>query len=139
MAGGSARVDRAFLRFFNRVEWARLDSHQPHTLLVLLPHCLDPRVREEVGALLGEFECRWRVVGGGAQAVRAVEEVRPECVLAVACEPELVEGLYAIGARVPWVLTFPRDPGLEPCRGSGLDLMRFRRVMHRLAKRHQSA
>jgi hypothetical protein len=108
------RLQRALIRLNNRVtRWRRVQA-APGRVLLLLAHCLQSSAcgrnltREggggcarcgkcPVDALLGVRDrtgVQFHVAGGGRQALARVKTDDIDAVVAVACERELIQGIY---------------------------------------------
>ncbi len=102
------------IKWNNRLVHGRRIRVQPDEILLLLPHCLHKqscprnvvhsldeckRCGEcSVGALAGvrdDFGVVACVVGGGRQALAHTRNPKIKAVVAVACEKELVQGIFA--------------------------------------------
>jgi hypothetical protein len=70
----------------------------------------------ELKQLLPKYAFETRIVGGGGLALKMVDELRPEAVIGVACERELVAALKEI-RRVPVIAVSNRRPE-GPCRNT---------------------
>jgi hypothetical protein len=129
------RVKGAFLEFNNALVEARAGRVPPERVLVLLPHCLqssscaetldgDVSNCAECGAcgiselkrLLLRYSVESRIVGGGDLALRTVREFKPDAVVGVACERELVAAIKEM-KRVPVVAVSNWRPE-GPCRNT---------------------
>ncbi len=106
-----APLQATFIQLTNRIQ--QLDRPlEPEKLLVLIPHCLqlttcshkvthriDNCKRcgscqvDELLELRDKYGFHLRIVSGGTQARRVVNELRPEGVVAVACERDLSSGI----------------------------------------------
>ncbi|WP_022851187.1 DUF116 domain-containing protein [Limisalsivibrio acetivorans] len=117
MAGKLLKVDRnrlirAFINLNNSVAFRNIQRKGLSSAIVLLPHCLQLDTCElkltndiykciECGrcdiknlAQLGKnYNMNIRVATGGTMARRLVKEFRPEVIIAVACERDLLSGI----------------------------------------------
>lgn len=107
-------MNKWIIKWNNRlVGWRRIKV-RPEELLLLLPHCLHKQSCPQnvvhsldackrcgqcsVGALAGirdEFGVVACIVGGGREALAHTRQPGIKAVVAVACEKELVQGIYA--------------------------------------------
>jgi len=129
------RVKASFLELNNALVKAETSNRARTRVLLLLPHCLqnsacsrmlsgDIRNCAECGScsvcelkqLLPKYAFETRIVGGGGLALKMVDELRPEAVIGVACERELVAALKEI-RRVPVIAVSNRRPE-GPCRNT---------------------
>jgi hypothetical protein len=123
---------------------------RPRKLLLLLPHCLqvdECKIRlthnvrncEECGKcgirdLIGiadRRELELFVATGGNLARRIVSDVRPDAVVAVACERDLSSGI-ADTYPLP-VLGIPNERPFGPCINTRVDMARVERAIERIA------
>ncbi len=108
----SENIQRSFIEINNRLVELKMIRVPANKLLLLLPHCLQDEDcphkitrnpfnckrcgRCPVDKLIDMAE-RWqvkiKVVTGGTLARQAVNKLRPECILAVACERDLSTGI----------------------------------------------
>lgn len=114
MPSPSIMLQSALIRFNNRVTRLRRVRVPPNRLLVLAAHCLQggacgQNLSRGIDACKGCGLCpvkglidlrkRYgvicRIAGGGRQALGFVKETDVAAVVAVACERELVEGIFA--------------------------------------------
>jgi len=118
-------------------------------MLVLLPHCMQNkdcscRITEdirnclrcggckigEVAAILEKFGIRAAVAKGGTAARNIVKEFRPDFILAVACERELVSGIGDVGS-VP-VIGFINQRPNGYCTNTTVDMAQLKKMLNEL-------
>ncbi len=106
------KIQRSFVEVNNQLVRARRGRVVSDRLLVLLPHCLQDRDcanrittntencsrcgRCRIGELLelGEsYGVHMRIATGGTLAREAVRQIRPQAIVAVACERDLTSGI----------------------------------------------
>jgi hypothetical protein len=128
-------VKASFLEFNNALVRAETGTKVRSRVLLLLPHCLqnsacsrmlsgDIRNCGECGScsvcelrqLLSKYTFETCIVGGGGLALKMVSELRPDGVIGVACERELVAALKEI-RNVPVIAISNRRPE-GPCRNT---------------------
>lgn len=107
-----ALVRRSFIKVNNELVCASAGPVQPEKLLILIPHCMQAtscKIRLgsdlancvncgncQIGAirkLAQESGCKAAIATGGTIARRIVAELRPACIIAVACERDLTSGI----------------------------------------------
>jgi hypothetical protein len=106
--------------------------------LVLLPRCLTPETVRSIKEIAAERDCPVMVVGANKQARDKVREFRPTAIVAVACERDLVSGLYDFGHKLP-ILVLANDRPFGPCLKASVNLERLRealRDIHAAAQKH---
>jgi len=143
------------IRWNNRlVRWRRIKV-LPREVLLLLPHCLHKQSCPQnvlhslaeckrcgqcsVGALTGvrdEFGVVACVVGGGRQALEHTRRPEIKAVVAVACEKELVQGIFAAFPKpVLGVLNMMPE---GPCKNTLANPEEVVKAIERLTKKESS-
>ncbi|XOB65694.1 DUF116 domain-containing protein [Deferribacteres bacterium DY0037] len=106
------RLVRAFVNINNEIVRNLMKGKQPENILILLPHCLQLddcglKLTSDIGKCVGCGKCDIKdlveiaekynlainVATGGTVARRIVKETRPDVILAVACERDLLSGI----------------------------------------------
>jgi uncharacterized protein len=117
------RIGHAFVLVHNRLEvLPPLVSH-PARLLVLVPRCLGRETLQGLAVLQNRYGFTQLTATGGTEARRAIARQRPEGLVAVACERDLLSGVRDLKGRVP-VLAFPNLRPEGPCKNTSADLRR---------------
>ncbi len=133
------QVQASFIGINNKLVEVENLEVTPQRLLVLLPHCLqnedcpykitlDPHNCQRCGkcpidsllSLAEKWQVNVQVVTGGTLARRAVKMLRPQCVLAVACERDLSSGIVDSAPLPVWGILNERPMG--PCRNTLVSL-----------------
>ena len=118
------KVGHSFIKVNNAV--TRL--HGPHagepTLLVLLPRCLHVSVRKELKQMAQKYPCRMTTVGGGEEARKEIQKERPDFIIAMACERDLITGIRDVSLYVP-VIGIPNQRPEGPCKNTLVPLEEF--------------
>ncbi|MFH0777026.1 MAG: DUF116 domain-containing protein [Candidatus Eisenbacteria bacterium] len=149
----SDSVRASFLELNNAVAVARARS-LPGTrasVLLILPHCLQDSSCSRhliadigscarcgtcdvsrLGELVERYPVKVRIAGGGAAAVRIVDEMRPDAVVGVACERELVAAIREVG-EAP-VIAIPNWRPEGPCRNTRVAVADVERALRILLK-----
>lgn len=136
------RVESSYIEVNNFLVRFKERVVRPDQLLVLLPHCLQrvdcPRkITADVrscqrcgGCLIGDllglmdrYGVMLFVASGGSQARRAIQELRPRAVVAVACEGELTSGIQDVEGLPVVGITNEKPEG--PCRNTRVNLHRL--------------
>ncbi|MBD3237133.1 MAG: DUF116 domain-containing protein [Candidatus Eisenbacteria bacterium] len=127
------RLGHAFVRVANPLA---LQAHPRAggAILILAPRCLQAGMLRGLRALASEAGARLVVVGGGSQALAAIEEAAPRAVLAVACERDLVAGMREVAPHLAVLGLANRRPE-GPCRNSEIDLDEARVLLRQLGRR----
>jgi hypothetical protein len=135
------KIQSSFVEVNNQLVRARRQGRRipPHRLLVLLPHCLQDsecprRITVDAGncvrcgccpvgdvLALGErMGVHLRIASGGTLAREAVKLLRPEAIVAVACERDLTSGILDCNKLPVFGVTNYRPHG--PCHNTRIDL-----------------
>lgn len=129
-------VRRSFLKVNNEFVMAQTPHIPPQKLLLLLPHCMQSsscKIRLDSGLshcagcgkcqiaqirlLAGQYGFRAAIATGGTIARRIVAEVRPQGIVAVACERDLTAGIQDSYPIPVFGVLNERPNG--PCRDTG--------------------
>lgn len=133
LGGHESAMGRSFLIVQNNLVRAWRQGKVSENVLVLLPHCLESSVRARIQEVLKRYRCKARIVGGGSEALQAIEEEKPDALVAVACERDLVTGVTDLGGRLPWVLAVPNIQRHGPCKRTDVRVSEFEAALDLLA------
>ena len=136
------RLQALTIRLNNRLVLGETGGVRVRKLLLLLPHCLqedecDVRITKNIHnckrcgkceikdiiEIADENGLELHVATGGNLARRIVKDVRPEAIVAVACERDLTSGI-ADSYPLP-ILGVPNERPFGPCRNTRVDLARL--------------
>lgn len=148
--GDKDRLGRAFISINNIVAIKRLQRKAPSRLLMLLPHCMQSsqcarKITESIGncrrcgcckigeaaSLAEHLNIDVVVAKGGTAARNHVKEYRPEFIIAVACERELVSGIGDVG-NIPAVGVINQRP-MGYCTNTTVDMVELKKMLLELA------
>ncbi|MFA5353804.1 MAG: DUF116 domain-containing protein [Thermodesulfovibrionales bacterium] len=120
-------------------------------MLILLPHCLqiqdcEVRITNEIHnckrcgrcgikdliALADEKNLNLFVATGGTLARRIIREIRPEAIVAVACERDLSSGI--VDSYPMPVIGIPNERPGGPCRNTRVNIEKVREAIELLGK-----
>ena len=137
------RIRNVHIRVNNILHQAYKQKYDPGKILVLIPHCMQNKecrnkVTEDIencmrcggckiGAIadiVGDLRIKAIVAKGGTAARTSVMAIRPEMIIAVACERELISGISDIG-KIP-VIGVINDRPNGYCNNTGVDVEEFR-------------
>ena len=102
----------------NRSENVKVD---PNRLLVLLPRCLSKENRKAIVEVVEKNKLISFTVAGGSAARLRIKEMKPQAIIAVACERDLVSGLQDVAPRIP-VLAIPNKRPEGPCKNTYINI-----------------
>ena len=89
-------------------------------LLVILPRCLKKEDRERFIEMSGTYRLDYFTAAGGTQARKTIEEKRPDAIIGVACERDLISGIRDIAPKIP-VIGIPNRRPEGPCKNTTID------------------
>jgi hypothetical protein len=93
----------------------------PNRLLVLLPRCLSKENRKTIMEIVEKNKLISFTVAGGSAARLRIKEMKPQAIVAVACERDLVIGLQDVAPKIP-VLAIPNKRPEGPCKNTYIDI-----------------
>ncbi len=114
------RVSNSFVQVSNGLARSSAKPVSPGRLLLLLPRCLTGEVRRRVLELGRSFGCRIATASGGTVARLEIEKMRPEAIITMACERDLVSGIQDVAAEIP-VIAIPNRRPNGPCKNTEVD------------------
>jgi hypothetical protein len=114
------RLTNSFLKIHNMIIGSKQAGIDPERLLVLLPRCLTRESNQKMRALRDKYNFLMATVGGGTEARLKIKESRPEMVIAIACERDLISGFKEINPHIP-VIGFPNRRPEGPCKNTCVD------------------
>ncbi len=115
------RVGHAFVRIYNRLEVLPPLIQDPVRLLLLAPRCLGRESMQGLRALKDAYGFSQVVAFGGTEARKGIAQHRPQGIVAVACERDLLVGIKDLHGRIP-VLAFSIRRPDGPCKNTVVDL-----------------
>jgi uncharacterized protein len=98
----------------NNIIAASCRSKTYKQILILLPRCLLKDARERITSNLQQHVKQVFVCGGGDAARKHIHEEKPEAVIAVACERDLLAGILEMGKNIP-IFAVPNQRPEGPC------------------------
>lgn len=117
------RLGNSLLRILNRLERGSIRSrirNENHRILLLLPRCIEGRLREKILQRAQELNVSNAIAGDGEAARLAVQRHNPKAILAIACERDLVTGIRDVNLSIPiFCISVKRPKG--PCLETSLD------------------
>jgi len=122
------KVGHSFIKVNNAVTRLHGTQNGEPTLLVLLPRCLQVAVRKEIKQMAQEYPCRTTTVGGGEEARKEIRKERPDFIIAMACERDLITGIRDVALYVP-VIGIPNQRPEGPCKNTLIPLAEFKEAL----------
>ncbi|MFW6129537.1 MAG: DUF116 domain-containing protein [Atribacterota bacterium] len=117
-------------------------------ILVLLPQCLqDSKCEQDLTENI--YNCKRcgqcqvkeileitknsnfdiKVVGGGSLALKTIQDIKPDGIIAVACERELIDGIREVLNRPVWAIRNIRPQG--PCKNTKINIEELAYIMNK--------
>lgn len=115
------RIGSSCIALTNRFAKLQMQKASLVRPMVLLPRCLSPETIKAVRALAGPYDCPVAVAANNRIARERIKENRPSVLVAVACERDLVSGLFDFGHKLP-ILVLPNQRPHGPCLRATIDL-----------------
>jgi uncharacterized protein len=114
------RIWNSFIKVSNSLTRSAGKKTACERLLVLIPRCLSPSIKKETLDLGKKYRCKISVVPGGTEARRLIQNLRPEAIIAVACERDLLTGIQDLASKIP-ILGIPNQRPKGPCKDCTVD------------------
>jgi hypothetical protein len=128
------RVGHSLIKVNNALIFATKKRFVASNLLVLLPRCLDPETRAKASEITKKYGCHVFTATGGSSARQMVKKTRPDAIIGVACERDLVSGMSDSPGIIPIIaITNVRPHG--PCKDTVIDVEEFERAIKFLVKK----
>jgi hypothetical protein len=122
------RIGSSCVAITNTLTRLQVAAGPPVHPILLLPRCLDRETIAAARRIAARFGCPCFVMSTNKQARDMVRKHAADCVLAAACERDLVGGLFHFGHKVPIFALANRRPQ-GPCRGTLLDLRELEQIL----------
>jgi hypothetical protein len=127
------RVGNSLVKVNNALIFATKKRFSASNLLVLLPRCLDPEMRLKVAEVTKKYSCRVFTATGGSSARQMVKKIRPDAIIVVAFERDLVAGMSDSPKVIPIIaITNIRPHG--PCKDTVIDVDELENAIRFLVK-----
>jgi uncharacterized protein len=128
------RATHSLLKINNVLIYTTKKKFKSSNLLVLLPRCLDRETREKVLAITQGYGCTVFTATGGQSARQMVKKARPDAIIGVACERDLVAGMSDSSHYVPVIAITNQRPN-GPCKDTFIDVGEFEKAVKFLLKK----
>ncbi len=122
------QIGNAFIKANNALTASYNRKINKSKILVLLPRCLKKDIRKSILSMVEGYNCSVHTVGGGEQARQAVKKEKPTCIIALACERDLVSGIRDVALKIP-VMGIPNKRPEGPCKNTLVDLEMFEEIL----------
>jgi hypothetical protein len=128
------RIGHSLVKVNNALIYTTKKQFQASNLLVLLPRCLDKDTRTKVVGITGKYGCTVFTATGGSSARQMLKKVRPDAIIGVACERDLVAGMTDSPHHVPVLAIANKRPN-GPCKDTVIDVEEFEKAVRFLLKK----
>ncbi len=122
------QIGNAFVKANNALTASYNKKINRSKILILLPRCLKKEIRKSILEMVEGYDCSVHTVGGGEQARQAVIKEKPTCIIALACERDLVSGIKDVALKIP-VMGIPNQRPEGPCKNTLVDLKMFEEIL----------
>ncbi len=121
-------VGNSFVKFHNDLMYAAGIGRGAKRFLLLLPRCLSVETRKGINELGEKYQFKAFTAFGGDEARKIIKEQRPDAVIGVACERDLISGIQDTAPKMPvFGLTNKRPEG--PCKNTSVDLKELEKII----------
>lgn len=122
------RIGSSFIKFHNDLMYATGTGKSVKKILILLPRCLSAEIRNRIKELGERYEFTAYTAFGGDEARKAIKDNRPDAVIAIACERDLISGIQDTAPKMPvFGLANKRPEG--PCKNTSIDMGELERIV----------
>lgn len=145
-------VSKSFILFNNRVALKKIQGKPVKKIALLLPHCIQnyscpykitsdiSNCREcglckvgDIYKLTKEYNLSVKVATGGTLARMFLKQERPDFVVAVACERDLVAGIYDAFPMAVYGIFNKRING--PCMNTDVSVEEVKKILNLIGKK----
>ena len=128
------RIGHSLVKVNNALIYTTKRKFQSKNLLVLLPRCLDRETREALTKITRDYGCTVFNATGGSSARQMVKKLRPDAIIGVACERDLVAGMADSPSRIPVIAIANKRPH-GPCKDTQVNTAEFEEAVKFLLKK----
>ncbi|MBD3290243.1 DUF116 domain-containing protein [candidate division KSB1 bacterium] len=113
------RMGNSFIKVSNSIITTRRRHIANSKILILLPRCLTKTLQNKIKELAKRYQCLIFTVPGGTLARKIIAREKPNAVIGVACERDLMSGIRDV-SKIPVIgITNQRPEG--PCKNTVVD------------------
>lgn len=128
------RVGNSIIKVNNALVYITRDKFTSNNLLVLLPRCFEKTVREKVLQTTQKYNCQVFIATGGSSARQMVKKVKPDAIIGVACERDLISGMTDSNKTIP-IIAIPNRRPNGPCKDTNIDIDELERAIRFMLKK----
>jgi len=114
------RIGHSLVEVNNALVYATRKKFKSRNLLVLLPRCLDKDTRLKAAELTEKYKVTSFTATGGSSARQMIKKVRPDAIIGVACERDLIAGMSDTPGSIT-VVGIPNKRPFGPCKDTAID------------------
>jgi len=122
------RIGSSFIKFHNDLMYATGTGKSVKKILILLPRCLSAEIRNKIKELGEKYEFTAYTAFGGDEARKSIKDNRPDAVIGISCERDLISGIQDTAPKMPvFGLANKRPEG--PCKNTSVDMGELERIV----------
>ena len=114
------RIGHSLVEVNNALVYATRKKFKSQNLLVLLPRCLDKETRLKAAELTEKYKVTSFTATGGSSARQMIKKVKPDAIIGVACERDLIAGMSDTPGSMT-VVGIPNKRPFGPCKDTAID------------------
>ncbi len=122
------KIGNSFIKFHNDLMYATRTGRGSKRFLLLLPRCLSAETRKEINELGVKYQFKAFTAFGGDEARKTIKEQRPDAVIGVACERDLISGIQDTAPKIP-VFGLPNKRPEGPCKNTSVDIRELEKII----------
>jgi len=118
------RMGNSLVKVSNLLIKYRIKKVRPEKIVIILPRCLKKEFIDEIKLRTDKLNIAVHIVSGGSKAREIIVKAKPDAVIGVACERDLLSGIQEFLDKIP-VLAIPNKRPEGPCKNTIIDLDEF--------------
>lgn len=127
------RIGNSMVKVHNALVYAESSPPAAKNILVLIPRCLDRDTRESVAQMARGYGATVFSATGGSSARQMIRKTRPDAIIGVACERDLVAGISDTPKKIRVIGIANKRP-FGPCKDTTINVQEFERAIRFLLK-----
>jgi len=122
------KIGNSFVKFHNDLMYATRTGKNVKKILLILPRCLSAEVRNKIKELSEKYQFVAYTAFGGDEARKAIKDNKPDAVIGVACERDLISGIQDTAPKMP-VFGIPNKRPEGPCKNTSIDVKELEKIV----------
>ncbi len=122
------RLGNSFVNVSNCLIQTTATRVQPEKLLILLPRCLKKPIIDTIIHYSKSMKIPTHIVSGGSLAREIILKLKPQAIIGVACERDLLSGIQDTITHIP-VIGIPNKRPEGPCKDTTIDLKEMEKAL----------